>query len=180
MDDKSNNENYQKEKEREKLIDEQKVIEKEKEKENENNKNKIEDIKEDCESYFQTIANRIEKLERNCEKIKKEHEKIDRNIEEMKRKTKVMERRLGLIVENLGINQNNYTHLLETKIETNKLNDEKKRCIICYEDFKDNDNAIFLPCFHVFHSKCINEWLKNKDNCPLCKIEIKNNLNNNF
>ena len=73
---------------------------------------------------------------------------------------------------------NNYDNLIESKININKLNEENKTCVICYEDFKDNEDAIFLPCFHFFHTKCIKEWLKKSDICPLCKISVKNNLNN--
>ena len=36
----------------------------------------------------------------------------------------------------------------------NKYNIEFK-CIICYEDFKENDNITTLPCDHVFHIDCI-------------------------
>ena len=80
---------------------------------------------------------------------------------------------LNIIFNN---NNYNYNNLIETKIKFNKLKEENKTCVICYEDFKDNDDAIFLPCFHFFHTKCIKKWLKNKNFCPLCKINVKNNL----
>ena len=73
-----------------------------------------------------------------------------------------------------------YNNLIESKIKVDKLNEENKKFSICLEDFKDNDYAIFLPCVHLFHTNCIKKGLKNKDNCPLCKLNIKTNLNNNF
>ena len=63
--------------------------------------------------------------------------------------------------------------LAETKIEdVNKLASDKKNCVICLEDFENGDNAIFLPCIHLFHKDCILNWLKSHDNCPICKFKV--------
>ena len=56
--------------------------------------------------------------------------------------------------------------------DINKLNDESKRCIICLDNFKINDNVIYLPCFHIFHKKCIITWMSKKAICPFCKLNI--------
>jgi hypothetical protein len=44
-------------------------------------------------------------------------------------------------------------------------------CIICLESLYSKDQAI-LSCNHVFHYKCIGDWIKKKKNynkiCPLC------------
>ena len=48
-----------------------------------------------------------------------------------------------------------------------------ERCAICVEDFKDGDSLRVLPCEHVFHKECIDEWLINHSSlCPLCKFEV--------
>jgi len=40
-------------------------------------------------------------------------------------------------------------------------------CSICLEYFKVGDRARRLPCSHVFHASCIDEWLcRNSDLCP--------------
>ena len=26
-----------------------------------------------------------------------------------------------------------------------------------------------LPCSHAFHAECVDQWLKEKDTCPMCK-----------
>ena len=63
--------------------------------------------------------------------------------------------------------------LPETQIEdVNKLDPEKKNCIICLEDFKNGDKAIILPCIHLFHTECIKTWLKSQDTCPICKFKL--------
>ena len=50
---------------------------------------------------------------------------------------------------------------------------EQERCVICLEDYKKGDEIIKTPCSHVFHSKCIIEWFNNKNYCPICKFELK-------
>ncbi len=63
--------------------------------------------------------------------------------------------------------------LPETQIEdVNKLDPEKKNCIICLEDFKNGDKAIILPCIHLFHNECIKNWLKTQNTCPICKFKL--------
>ena len=63
--------------------------------------------------------------------------------------------------------------LPETQIEdVNKLDPEKKNCIICLEDFKNGDKAIILPCIHIFHNECIKNWLKTQNTCPICKYKL--------
>ena len=63
--------------------------------------------------------------------------------------------------------------LPETQIEdVTKLDQEKKNCIICLEDFKNGDKAIILPCIHLFHTECIKNWLKTQDTCPICKFKL--------
>ena len=52
-------------------------------------------------------------------------------------------------------------------------NNEQKICSICLEKFEVGTKIIYLPCFHFYHSKCIELWIKNSVKCPLCKIEIK-------
>lgn len=45
-------------------------------------------------------------------------------------------------------------------------------CIICLEEMKENDNLTLLKCSHIYHSKCIEIWLKKKSICPLCDTLI--------
>ena len=76
------------------------------------------------------------------------------------------------------------SELPETKIDDiNKLDNDKKSCVICMEDFKNGDVSTNLPCLHMFHTNCIQSWLKTQNTCPICKFQLTqdniNNINNN-
>ena len=46
-------------------------------------------------------------------------------------------------------------------------------CSICLDDYSDTGVAIIqLDCGHIFHKKCIHEWLDNNDTCPECRSEV--------
>ena len=46
-------------------------------------------------------------------------------------------------------------------------------CAICVEDFQEGVEVRVLPCDHVFHPKCVDEWLGHHSSlCPLCKMEV--------
>eukprot|EP00731_Ephydatia_muelleri_P030366 Em0021g889a len=46
-------------------------------------------------------------------------------------------------------------------------------CSICLEPFKENESLRVLPCQHVYHPRCIDEWLHKWNRvCPLCKASI--------
>ena len=63
--------------------------------------------------------------------------------------------------------------LPESEIEdVSQLSEEKKECIICLINFKKSDKITILPCTHMFHSYCVEAWLKAKDFCPVCKLKI--------
>ena len=49
----------------------------------------------------------------------------------------------------------------------------QKNCSICLENYLVGDKIVYLPCFHFYHTKCIQTWVKSSDKCPLCNVEIK-------
>ena len=46
------------------------------------------------------------------------------------------------------------------------------RCSICMEDFTEGEEVVLCPCKHCYHDQCIKEWLRLKNSCPLCKLNI--------
>ena len=72
------------------------------------------------------------------------------------------------------------SELPETKIDDiKKLDKDKQNCVICMEDFKNGDVTTNLPCLHMFHTNCIQSWLKTQNTCPICKFKLTaENINN--
>ncbi|XP_037002110.2 E3 ubiquitin-protein ligase RNF8 isoform X2 [Artibeus jamaicensis] len=52
----------------------------------------------------------------------------------------------------------------------NDVLENELQCIICSEYFIE---AVTLNCAHSFCSFCINEWMKRKVECPICRKDIK-------
>lgn len=52
---------------------------------------------------------------------------------------------------------------------------EQTRCLICLEDFGDGDDVMTLPCLHIYHKKCVEQWLGRDNSCPVCKTPIGGN-----
>ena len=50
-------------------------------------------------------------------------------------------------------------------------------CAICIEDFKGTDIIkAFYKCEHIFHKKCLKDWLQRSNLCPLCKHDLKDDI----
>lgn len=56
----------------------------------------------------------------------------------------------------------------------NDLLENELQCIICSEYFIE---AVTLNCAHSFCSFCINEWMKRKVECPICRKDIESRTN---
>eukprot|EP00928_Gymnodinium_smaydae_P082906 TRINITY_DN66183_c0_g1_i1.p1 TRINITY_DN66183_c0_g1~~TRINITY_DN66183_c0_g1_i1.p1 ORF type:complete len:172 (-),score=20.25 TRINITY_DN66183_c0_g1_i1:379-894(-) len=49
---------------------------------------------------------------------------------------------------------------------------ELVECEICLENYADGDELQRLPCMHVFHNKCISQWLDKSRLCPVCDTDV--------
>ena len=73
-----------------------------------------------------------------------------------------------------GLDKNILENMEISKIkDVDKLDNDKKQCMICLENYINGDESIALPCIHIFHANCIKTWLKDNKSCPICKYEIK-------
>tara|TARA_B110000238_G_scaffold196893_1_gene238461 strand:+ start:91 stop:1971 length:1881 start_codon:yes stop_codon:yes gene_type:complete len=108
-------------------------------------------------------------------------------------------------ISQMQFNNDETRNLEERKNRIDKLNDKKQiindkinniksrinnnnLCNICYDEIKNDDKSLVKCCSNIFCFKCINLWLSQKADCPLCKeslsindlflIQDKNNINN--
>jgi len=44
---------------------------------------------------------------------------------------------------------------------------EDFECAICQDNSPEDVKV--LVCDHAYHRRCINKWLREKDNCPMCR-----------
>lgn len=42
-------------------------------------------------------------------------------------------------------------------------------CSICLCDYQINDSVKYLPCFHLLHTQCVDIWLQQRNQCPVCR-----------
>ncbi|GAB4846520.1 hypothetical protein Ancab_025525 [Ancistrocladus abbreviatus] len=66
-----------------------------------------------------------------------------------------------------------YCSMSATNINLEELpsSDQKEdSCIICQEEYEDNDNIGTLDCGHEYHADCLKQWLNLKNVCPICKL----------
>jgi len=48
-----------------------------------------------------------------------------------------------------------------------------RTCSICLDDFCVGARVRRLPCMHVFHTLCIDKWIREgRRNCPVCRIQL--------
>lgn len=54
---------------------------------------------------------------------------------------------------------------------------EEEKCPICLVELKEGDKIRALPCNHIFHPNCIDTWLVKNSACPICKRDVREELN---
>ncbi|MED6156364.1 hypothetical protein PIB30_013856 [Stylosanthes scabra] len=63
--------------------------------------------------------------------------------------------------------QLHHHHALDDSSQT--FINEDQECCICLNKYKDKEEVRQLPCCHVFHLNCVDQWLRIISCCPLCK-----------
>ncbi|KAI3883361.1 hypothetical protein MKW92_039607 [Papaver armeniacum] len=46
-------------------------------------------------------------------------------------------------------------------------------CAVCLSEFVDKDMLRLLPCNHVFHPQCTDDWFVSHSTCPICRRDLK-------
>ena len=52
------------------------------------------------------------------------------------------------------------------------LDHSAEECVVCCDDFKDEELVVVLQCAHAFHESCALPWLRIHASCPICRREV--------
>ena len=65
------------------------------------------------------------------------------------------------------------------KLEKFNLTEEKIKsfgventCAVCKDEFVAGQLCLLMPCKHHFHQECLIPWLKERNSCPVCRLEL--------
>ncbi|XP_069483020.1 E3 ubiquitin-protein ligase ARK2C isoform X6 [Ambystoma mexicanum] len=54
--------------------------------------------------------------------------------------------------------------------------DTDEKCTICLSMLEDGEDVRRLPCMHLFHQICVDQWLGTSKKCPICRVDIETQL----
>lgn len=71
-----------------------------------------------------------------------------------------------------GASEFEISRLPEHVVEAATCTAPDRECAICLEQFSQGDKVRTLPCLHQLHSQCVDRWLRQKAQCPVCKFPV--------
>ena len=76
-----------------------------------------------------------------------------------------------------GRHRSDYEELFEIE-SSNEITESGKSfdqsdCQICLEEMKIKTSLFRAPCRHKFHKKCLAQWLREGNRCPLCNSSLQ-------
>uniref|UniRef100_A0A8C5LXI2 RING-type E3 ubiquitin transferase n=1 Tax=Leptobrachium leishanense TaxID=445787 RepID=A0A8C5LXI2_9ANUR len=60
--------------------------------------------------------------------------------------------------------------------EDEEESDTDEKCTICLSMLEDGEDVRRLPCMHLFHQVCVDQWLATSKKCPICRVDIETQL----
>ena len=128
-----------------------------------------------CDICLRSIKLTDKEEHLHCHEI--EQRNISQIIEQARNTSRILSNRNthphNIKKNNKGLDAQTIANYPVSKINNaNNLSEDKKKCLICLDEFKNGQNSIILPCIHLFHSICIKTWMAKENFCPLCKNKI--------
>ncbi|GBP38843.1 E3 ubiquitin-protein ligase RNF165 [Eumeta japonica] len=53
---------------------------------------------------------------------------------------------------------------------------QDEKCTICLSVLEVDSDCRRLPCMHLFHMECVDQWLSTNKHCPICRVDIETHL----
>ncbi|RXG53121.1 RING finger protein [Armadillidium vulgare] len=93
------------------------------------------------------------------------------------------QRRLPVVTRGASqsiIERNTFPHKYK-KIKRSEASEEGvEKCTICLSEFEEREEVRRLPCMHLFHTDCVDQWLSTNKRCPICRVDIEAHLSKDF
>ncbi|XP_072898405.1 E3 ubiquitin-protein ligase ARK2C [Hemitrygon akajei] len=73
-----------------------------------------------------------------------------------------------------------YRKRIQQDIKEGKKEEEEmdldEKCTICLCMLEEGEDVRRLPCMHLFHQACVDQWLATSKKCPICRVDIQAQL----
>lgn len=70
------------------------------------------------------------------------------------------------------IERNTLPHRYKARVVKQE-NGEVDKCTICLSEFEEDECVRRLPCMHLYHVECVDQWLSTNKRCPICRVDIE-------
>lgn len=77
-----------------------------------------------------------------------------------------------LLSRRRGMNNETIERIERTRWADQARDGGQQQCMVCLCEFEPDVEVRRLPCNHVFHASCIDEWLRRCTDCPICKTNV--------
>ncbi|XP_055906196.1 E3 ubiquitin-protein ligase Arkadia [Eupeodes corollae] len=74
------------------------------------------------------------------------------------------------------IERNTLPHKYKRVRRESESDEDAEKCAICLSLFEIDNEVRRLPCMHLFHTECVDQWLVTNKHCPICRVDIETHL----
>lgn len=74
------------------------------------------------------------------------------------------------------IERNTLPHKYKRLRRESESDEDAEKCAICLSLFEIDNEVRRLPCMHLFHTECVDQWLVTNKHCPICRVDIETHL----
>lgn len=71
------------------------------------------------------------------------------------------------------IEHNTFPHKYKRLRRASETDEDSEKCTICLSQFIPQEDVRRLPCMHLFHKDCVDQWLLTNKHCPICRVDIE-------
>ncbi|EDW38039.1 GL12252 [Drosophila persimilis] len=76
------------------------------------------------------------------------------------------------------IERNTLPHKYRRLRRPSESDEDAEKCAICLSLFEIENDVRRLPCMHLFHTDCVDQWLVTNKHCPICRVDIETHMAN--